>query len=55
MENSCYICAGAPSCYMELLDKLQKRIFRIVGPSRAASLEALAHSRNVAVQLKSFL
>ena len=38
----------APSCYLELLDKLQKRICRTVGPSLAASLEPLAHRRNVA-------
>ena len=37
-----------PSCYLELLDKLQKQICRSVGPSLAASLEPLAHSRNVA-------
>ena len=24
MEYCCHICAGAPSCYLELLDKLQK-------------------------------
>ena len=40
--------AGAPSCYLELLDKLQKWICRTVGPSLAASLEPLAHRRNVA-------
>ena len=39
--------AGAPSCYLELLDKLQKRMFRTVDPSLAASLEPLAHRRNV--------
>ena len=33
---------------MELLGKLQKRICRIVGPLLAASLEPLAHRRNVA-------
>ena len=33
---------------MELLDKLQKQICRIVGPSLAASLKPLAHRRNVA-------
>ena len=33
---------------IELLDKLQKRICRTVGPSLAASLEPLAHRRNVA-------
>ena len=48
MEYCCHIWAGAPSCYLELLDKLQKRICRDAGPSLAASLEPLAHRRNVA-------
>ena len=48
MEYCCHVWAGAPSCYLDLLDKLQKRICRIVGPSLAASLESLAHPRNVA-------
>ena len=48
MKYCCHVCAGAPSCYLELLDKLQKRINRAVGPSHAPSLEALAHCRNVA-------
>ena len=39
--------SGAPSCYLDLLDKLQKWICRTVGPSLAASLEPLAHRRNV--------
>ena len=43
MEYCCHVWAGAPSCYLELLDKLQKRICRTVGPSLAASLEPLAH------------
>ena len=43
----CHVWAGAPSCYLELLDKLQKRICRIDGPSLAASLEPLAHHQNV--------
>ena len=38
MECCCHVWAGAPSCYLELSDKLQKRIFRIVGPSLASSL-----------------
>ena len=46
MEYCCQVWAGAPSCYLELLDKLQKRICRIVGPLLAASLEPLAHRRN---------
>ena len=48
MEYCCHVWAGARSCYLELLDKLQKRICRTVGPSLAASLESLAHRRNVA-------
>ena len=32
MEYCCHVWAGAPSCYLELLDKLQKWICRIVGP-----------------------
>ena len=48
MEYCCHVWAGAPSCYLELLDKLQKRICRTVGPSLAASLKPLAHRRNVA-------
>ena len=38
MEYCCYVWAGAPNCYLELLDKLEKRICRIVGPLLAASL-----------------
>ena len=42
MEYCCHVWAGAASCYLDLLDKLQKRLCRIVGPSLAA------HCRNVA-------
>ena len=48
MECCCHFWAGAPSCYLELLDELQKQICRTVGPSLAASLEPLAHHQNVA-------
>ena len=48
MEYCCHVWAGAPSCYLELLDKLQKQICRTVGPSLTASLGPLAHCRNVA-------
>ena len=47
MEYCCHVWVGAPSCYLELLDKLQKRICRSVGPSLAASPEPLAHCGNV--------
>ena len=39
MEYCLYGWAGSPSCYLELLDKLQKRICWTVGPSLDASLE----------------
>ena len=48
MEYCCHVLAGAASCYLELLDKLQRRICRIVGPLLVASLKPLAHHRNVA-------
>ena len=43
MEYCCHIWACGPSCYLELLDKLQKQICRTVGSSLAASLEPFAH------------
>ena len=47
VEYCCHVWAGAPSCYLELFDKLQKRICWTVGPSLAASLN-LTHHKNVA-------
>ena len=49
MEYCCHVWTGAPSCYLELLNELQKQICRTVSPSLAASLEHLAHCRNVAI------
>ena len=48
MEYCCHFWAGVSSCYLKLLDELQKRVCRTVGSSLAASLEPLAHRRNVA-------
>ena len=48
MEYCYHVWASVPSCYLELLDKLHKRICRTVGPLPAASLEPLGHCRNVA-------
>ena len=48
MEYCCHVWGGAPSCHLQLLDKLQKWICMTVGPSLAASLEPLADCRNVA-------
>ena len=39
--------AGAPTCHLELLGKLQKQTCRTVGPSLTASLETLARHGNV--------
>ena len=47
MEYCCHVWTGAPSCYLKLLGKLQKRICRTVGLLLAVSLESLAHHRNV--------
>ena len=48
MEYCCHVWAGAPSCYLELLDKLQKWICRAADPSLTTSLEPLALRQNVA-------
>ena len=48
MEYCCHVWACASSCYLELLDKLQKQIYRTVCPSLVTSLEPLAHRRMVA-------
>ena len=48
MEYCCHVRAGAPSCFLELLDKLRKRICRTVGPSLAASLKPLGYRQIVA-------
>ena len=41
MKYCCHVWAGAPSCYLQLVEKLQKQIYRTVGPSLAASHEPL--------------
>ena len=48
MEYCCHDWAGAPTCYLEMLNKLQKEICRTVGSSLAIPLEVLAHPQNVA-------
>ena len=39
--------AGAPTCHLELLGKLQKQTCKTVGPSLAASLETSARHGSV--------
>ena len=46
IEYCCHVWAGAPSCYLELLDRLRKQICRAIVSSFAACLEPLAHRRN---------
>ena len=48
MEYCCHVWAVGSSCFLELVDKLKKRICRTVGSSLAASFEPLAHRPNVA-------
>ena len=33
MEYCCHIWAGAPNCYLDMLGKLQKQVFRTLGSS----------------------
>ena len=54
MEDYCHVWSGAPSCYLELLEKQQKAICRTADPSFAAPLEPLAHRRNVAISSFSY-
>ena len=48
MEYCCHVWDGAPKCFLELLGKLQKWIYKTVGPLLATSFEPLAHRQNVA-------
>ena len=53
MEYCCQVWADTPSCHLELLAKLQKRIYRTVGPSLDTSL--LYFSSLKCGQFKCFL
>ena len=48
MKYCCHVSADALGCYFDMLDKLQKRACRTVGPTLVTSLELLVHRRNVA-------
>ena len=47
MEYCFHVRVGAPSCYLAMFDKLQKKIYQTVGPSLTASLKPLDHCLNV--------
>ena len=48
MKYCCHAWAGAPSCYLELLDKQQKWICRTVGSFTCCISPPLTHCQNVA-------
>ena len=48
IKYCCKIWAGAPSCYLELLNNLEKRMCRTLGSSLLLSLEPLVHCQHVA-------
>ena len=45
-EYCCHVRTGASRWYLDMLDKLQKLVFRAVGPAVAASLRPLAYHQN---------
>ena len=47
MEYCRHVLAGAPNYCLDILDKLEKQVFMTVNLTLAASLEPLAHRRNV--------
>ena len=48
MEYYCHVWVGAPSCYLELLDKLKNWICRTVGCSLVVFPKTLSHHGNLA-------
>ena len=46
MKYCCHVWAYASNYYLDMLDKLQKRVCKTVDLSHAVSLESLAHRRN---------
>ena len=48
MEYCCHVWAGAPVCYLDMLDKLQHQVYRTVGLTFTSSLQPLGHHRNIA-------
>ena len=48
MEYCCHIWPGSPANSLSLLDKIQKRVINIIGPTLAAKLQPLSLRRDVA-------
>ena len=55
MQYCCHVWTVAPSCYLDMLDKLQKRVCRTVGLTLAVSIEPLCGCRNVGRLCQQFL
>lgn len=47
-EYYCQISSGAPSVYLEILDKLQRSISNIIGPNLTYLYQSLSYHRHVA-------
>lgn len=48
MEYYCHGWAGAPKYYLDILDRLQKRNYKVVGPALSVSLELMTHRCDMA-------
>ena len=48
LEYCCHTWAGSPKCHISLLDKIQRRVFKLIGPELGSQLEPLSHRRNFA-------
>ena len=49
MYCCCHVWAGAHSCCMDMLHRIQKRVCRAVAATLAASLEPLGHKNNAGI------
>ena len=54
MEYCCHIWAGVPSCFLNILDILQKKLCKKFGPLLGVYLESLVHNQSAA-RLNLFL
>ena len=48
MKYCCHVWACAPSCYLDMLHRLQKWVCRAVGPTLSVSVEPVGHQRHLA-------
>ena len=48
IEYGYHVWACSPSCHSDMLDRLQKQIYKTVSHTLVASLEPLAHCRHIA-------